>query len=359
MLYMPTNLLQENMVIACDIPSPYEDTPLLYRDTVLTQSMIDDLDAVGIAGIYIKSDYTTDVLADDCLSMIEHSQSLAFAKHIIYPSAKSTEFDNTINDLLTGIIQNASDSNFIQSNMFNLRCYDSYTYEHSLRVTVLSVLTGIQLKLDNQALWELGVAAMLHDIGKTLIDVAVLNKSSRLTDAEWRSIKKHPEAGCAKAEHFYGYNQRIGEGILHHHEHYDGSGYPYGLAGNAIPLFARIVCCADIYDALTSKRAYRSAWFPYQALDWMSTEGKNQIDPNVFEAFKETVVPYPEGSVVILSTGDLAAVIKIHDDDRWHPVVRTLSAEESVIIDLSTSDIMITGSGYNDKRLLPLIQKGD
>ena len=354
MLYMPVHLLQEGMVLSSNVPSPYEKEPLLYKDTILTKAQIDDLDAVGIAGVYIKSSYTQDVVLDDCMGMIERVQSLSFVRHVMSHPAQNDDFESELDNILEKILHKISDNSTLRSNMYYLRCYDNYTYEHSLRVTINSILVAIKLGFNDTQLWEIGVAALLHDIGKTAIDTAVLNKREQLTAAEWRSIRKHPEVGCAQVEHYYKYSKDIGDGILYHHERYDGSGYPYGLKGKNIPLYARIIGCADIYDALTSRRAYRDAWFPCQALDWMETEGSKFVDPDIYAAFKEVIIPYPEGSVVVLSNGELAVVIKM-STNKSRPIVRTINAEESVVIDLSASDLSIKGTGYNDSRLLPKV----
>jgi putative nucleotidyltransferase with HDIG domain len=142
------------------------------------------------------------------------------------------------------------------------------------------------LRLSTQQIAEIRVASLLHDIGKTALPQALLEKTTSLTQNDWRQIRKHPELGCALARAL-GYDERIRTLIRHHHEHWDGTGYPYGLQETDTPVGARIIAIADVFDALTSPRSYRVALDAGAALAVMRAETGTVLDPHLFAVFEE------------------------------------------------------------------------
>ncbi len=136
---------------------------------------------------------------------------------------------------------------------------DIYTRGHTQRVTDLAIQIGAEMRLAPDRLRALSQAAMLHDIGKIGVPDSILNKTGPLTDAEFDIVKQHPVRGHAIIKEVRSLRSALG-GIRHHHERLDGSGYPDGLVGDEIPLEARIIAVADVFDALTSVRSYRDAW---------------------------------------------------------------------------------------------------
>lgn len=352
MLYMPTCLLRVGMKFAVDIKS--RDGSIIFsKGATITSSDKTLLNEIDIAGVYIESDFTHDVVLEDCMRLIDRTQSLSIVRHVI-SSPDTDALERELQQMMHNILQHLSSSELLLNGLYSMRDYDEYTYEHSLRVTVLSILLGNCLGLNEDDLRELGMAAMLHDLGKLVIPVETLNSTEMLSMRQFGYIRKHPIVGYNKVQQLKCYNERIGLAILQHHEHADGSGYPYGLRGDEISLYAKIICCADVYDALTSKRSYRNAWFPSQALDCMNTSMASQFDSKVLDVLNKTIIPYPEGSVVLLSTNELAVVIKSNKDK---PTVRTISNGESRVVDLSDSDIKIEKLGYEDKRLIPVLTK--
>lgn len=160
-----------------------------------------------------------------------------------------------------------------------------WTAEHSLRVMRYANALGRALDLGDDELDRIGIASMLHDIGKTAIPVDVLNKPEALSPGEWSLVRAHPQLGAEIADRL-GYGSAVSDMISNHHEHWNGSGYPFGVSGDAIPLGARIICVADVFDALTTPRSYRGAVPLEQALDIMSIESGNILDPFLFETFR-------------------------------------------------------------------------
>lgn len=161
---------------------------------------------------------------------------------------------------------------------------DHYTFGHSMRVAYFSLVVGRELGLDEEKMYELEMSSLFHDIGKIGIPDSVLNKPSRLDEAEFQIMKKHPEKSGEVLIGFEGM-EHIAKNARHHHERFDGRGYPDGLKGEEIPLFARIILIADTFDAMTSTRPYRKG-LPYQvAFEELRQFSGTQFDPVLAEAF--------------------------------------------------------------------------
>ncbi|MBU1153091.1 GAF domain-containing protein [bacterium] len=161
---------------------------------------------------------------------------------------------------------------------------DPYTRGHSERVTTISLVIGKELGLPSEDLDTLKIAGLLHDIGKIGIDEAILTKSSKLTNEEFEVIKTHPNKGAEIVLHIKRLKNMI-EGIQHHHEKFNGQGYPGNLTGEKIPLFARIIAVADAFDAMTSNRSYRNAMEREKAIEEVKNNIGSQFDPLAASAF--------------------------------------------------------------------------
>ncbi len=170
-----------------------------------------------------------------------------------------------------------------------IKVRDHYTIEHIERMTSLSTAIGVKLRLSKKDIEDLEHAAMLHDIGKVGIDNKVLSKKGKLTPAEFKAVKKHPQIGVEiiRQIHFF---ESIIPLILYHHERFDGQGYLEGLKGGDIPLGARIIALTDVYQALISDRPYRKAYSQEEALDIIKEEGREgQFDPGIVDVFLESI----------------------------------------------------------------------
>jgi len=177
-----------------------------------------------------------------------------------------------------------SDSRAIES-LMKIASYDYYTQTHSINVCVYSLSLGSFLKLEEKVLEELGTAALLHDLGKSLVDHAITNKNGRLTTAEFELMKLHPSYGYEIALKLGIEDKRILDGIRHHHEKLDGSGYPDGIRGKKITLFARIIGVCDVFDALSTKRSYKDRLGSCAALHLMKDTMQQHLDMTFVDAF--------------------------------------------------------------------------
>ena len=157
-----------------------------------------------------------------------------------------------------------------------------WTAGHSERVTRYAEEIGRALDFGEEQMRILCISAILHDIGKIAVPEQILDKPGKLTDEEFDEVKKHPRAGTNIISSIPSYETII-SGILYHHERWDGTGYPDGLKGEAIPLNARIICVADVYDALAADRPYRKAWGRQQALDFFEEQKEKMFDPRLVD----------------------------------------------------------------------------
>jgi HD-GYP domain-containing protein (c-di-GMP phosphodiesterase class II) len=191
-----------------------------------------------------------------------------------------------------------------------LKTADDYTYMHSVAVCAMMVALAKQLGLDEEQTRSAGLAGLMHDLGKAAMPIDVLNKPGKLTDAEFNIIKTHPEEGHRLLLTGSNIDAIVLDVCLHHHEKVDGSGYPKGLKGDEISLFAKMGAVCDVYDAITSNRPYKSGWDPSESLRKMAEWSKGHFDWTVFQAFVKSLGIYPVGSLVRLSSGRLGVVVE-------------------------------------------------
>jgi len=229
-----------------------------------------------------------------------------------------------------------------------LKIADDYTYMHSVAVCALMIALSRQLGLDAQQTRDAGMAGLLHDLGKAMIPMEILNKPGKLTDEEFALVKTHPEEGYRLLLEGKGISEIAKDVCLHHHEKIDGSGYPKGLNGESMSLYAKMGAVCDVYDAVTSNRPSKAGWDPAESIKRMA-EWKGHFDPTVFQAFVKSLGIYPIGSFVRLESGKLGVVVEQGEQSLLKPKVKVFFSTKSQAyirpetIDLARSPEKIAG----------------
>ena len=226
-------------------------------------------------------------------------------------------------------------------NVTRLKTKDEYTYLHSVAVCALMMNFARELRFPQAEVHEIGIAGLLHDIGKMAIPTEVLEKPGALDEEEQRIIRGHPEKGAQLLRGSEGVTAATLDVCLHHHERIDGRGYPFGLSARDLSQRARMSAICDVYDAVTSTRPYKDAWSPSEALTRMlSWEG--HFDPALLDIFVRSIGIYPLGGLVRLHSGRLAVVMAADAASPTAPQVRAFyditGAHFIEPVDLSTAN---------------------
>lgn len=249
-------------------------------------------------------------------------------------------FDDIESDSNASLAQNISDTivndvlkkDGVGLNLDELKVSDEYTFKHSVDVAAGSIILAKYLGLGADNIRDIGTAGVLHDIGKIMIPNEILNKNGKLTDKEFAVIKNHPVYGYQMLSKNQSIAEPIRRAVLYHHEKFCGGGYPSGLKGNEIPLYARVLSVIDVFDALVTERPYHKAYSVADTLEIMYTMYA-QFDAEVFQAFLKSLIVYPIGSIIKLSNGVQAQVIKTNKGYPLRPVVKDIKTGEE--LDLS------------------------
>lgn len=203
----------------------------------------------------------------------------------------------------------------IFSNLNRIKEFDEYTYTHCTHVAYLAAAMGLKMGIDRREIINLTIAALTHDIGKCCIDVDILNKPGKLTDEEYEIIKNHSMYGYSIICEYTDFDPIVAKSILHHHENYDGSGYPAKLKGNAIPIHSSILHVCDVFDALVSERPYKKKMNEYDSINVLKNNIGKMFDPFTVGLFCSSMQVYGLGSIIELPNGGKAKITEIITDD--------------------------------------------
>ncbi len=233
-----------------------------------------------------------------------------------------------ITNLVAQISDSVTKDPSIILNVARLKTKDEYTFLRSVSVCALMINLGRKLGLDEVVVQDLGMAGMLHDLGKMTIPDLILNKPAKLDEEEWRIIRSHPEKGHAILSSAKCGTETALDVCLHHHEKMDGTGYPHKIKGEDLSLAARMAAICDVYDAITSQRSYNAPLSGAVALSKMLS-WKGHFDQSLLRTFIESLGISPIGSVVQLTDGTYATVIGENPDDFSQPIVRAFHDPEN------------------------------
>jgi HD-GYP domain-containing protein (c-di-GMP phosphodiesterase class II) len=241
--------------------------------------------------------------------------------------------------------------------MTQLKNKDKYTAQHSLNVCVLSILLGRHLSLSEIALNNLGLCGMMHDMGKMLVPLEILNKPSMLEPEEMRIMQSHTTLGYELLKSSPNMYPGAVDVAWTHHERLDGKGYPRQISHGAISHFAKIVTIVDMYDAITSDRVYQKGRTHLEATNILTNMSGAQLEPLLVIKFIESLGVYPPGCLVEMTNGSIAIVVEVNDKIKLRPKVIILLDEDKntvpeEVIDLSKMVIDRAGDFYTIKGIV-------
>ncbi|MGA9225576.1 MAG: HD-GYP domain-containing protein [Mesobacillus sp.] len=233
------------------------------------------------------------------------------------------------NDIMPAIRQ-AAEIPHIYHLFYELKSKDEYTYRHTVCVGIIATLIGKWLNLSQAELFDLSLGATLHDIGKARVPSDILNKPGRLTQEEYREMKRHTVYGYKLLQDIPEINERVALIALQHHEREDGGGYPFHLQSDKIDKLAKVVAIADVYHAMSSSRVYHQAEPFHIVISQMQNDVFGKFDPKIMMVFLFRIMDSLVGRRVLLSSGEEGTIIMV---DPYEPL-RALIKSEDTLIDL-------------------------
>ncbi|MDX8044733.1 HD-GYP domain-containing protein [Gracilibacillus sp. S3-1-1] len=324
---------------------------LVQTNMQLTEVMIKRLKNMNITYAVIREENTDDILIHspipdeqriEAIQQIKHtfqnvkSDYLMNSNHLLEKAAVKLEV--LVKELTTELSKNEEVIHYLS----DLLIVDDYLFAHSLNVSMYTLALAQELHVNSSDLEQLGLGAVLHDIGKTMIPDEIINKPGKLEKDEWKIVQAHTEYGFEILRHAHNIPLLVAHCAYQHHERMDGSGYPRGIQQNEIHPFAKIIGVADVFDAVTSNRVYRDAMLPHEGLDILYSGAGTQFDKHLVETFKKTVALYPNGLTVKLSDGRVGVVARQNRQLFDRPVVRILQENDRNVnpYDLDMKDVL-------------------
>ncbi|WP_438447553.1 HD-GYP domain-containing protein [Gorillibacterium sp. sgz5001074] len=335
MRLMPISMCKPGMRLGKKLYNE-EGLVLLSEHVELTGMMLRRLQHHGIDFLYIDDPRTDDIVIPELLS---DETRLAATKVIRSHFSKmmddsgkkmavnagniSKDFKNILNLMIDDLSRNKDAMIMLTS----MQITDHYLFQHSMNVCIYSTLLGISEGYNREELTTIGLGALLHDIGKTKVDLQALKKPGRLTDEEFTEIKRHAMLGFQLLKDEPNIPLLSAHCALQHHERLDGSGYPRGIKGEEIHEYARWIGLVDAYDAMTTHRVYRTAMLPHQVMEILYTEAGTKFETRKVERFRDKIAIYPLGITVTLDSGESGVIVDLNANVPHRPVVRILTDE--------------------------------
>ncbi len=332
MRLISTRALKPGMVLATTVYN-IKGQPLIQENVPVTERMIYRLQELQIQYVYIKDYLSEGIQVKESVSnkvrkeaVMKIEQSFNQLSEVKIP-ANVLMIENCAKQLkqvIDVVLKEVKANHDLLTVLTDVYTYDSYIFHHSFNVTLYSISIGLELKLSSKQLEQLGVGAILHDVGKMLVSEDILLKPGKLTESEFTEIKNHSQYGFDILRQLNSVSLIVAHCAYQHHERLDGSGYPRGIKGEEIHPYAKIIAVADVFDAMTSNRVYRKAMLPHEALEVLYAGAGTLFDINVIEAFRRSVAIYPNGMVVDLNDGKKGIVTTQNKGLTDRPVIRII-----------------------------------
>lgn len=327
---------------------------LICRGTILDEYMISSMLKMGVMGVYIgegedeepenpkeppiskevKAAIEKNTVADCSKVKLKESVKKRVQEGIqyLYSNTESEDFTRATNSIAGDLMKAISENDAIAVDIDALKVSDEYTFKHSVDVATMAMVVAKKHGFTDKQIYEIGIAGLLHDVGKSKIPLEVLNKPARLTDAEFEIMKQHALFGYRILQDKNDISDAVRLGVLQHHEKINGKGYPLGVPEERISPYARILSVVDIYDALVTERPYKKAFSKRDAVE-MIMAMTDELDIGAMRSFLDSVLLYPVNSTVQLSNGEMARVVANHPECILRPTVVGLTTGK--VYDLS------------------------
>ncbi|QJC53096.1 HD-GYP domain-containing protein [Paenibacillus albicereus] len=338
MILMPLSMCRPGMRLAKKVLSG-EGLVLLGEGFELTSRLIDRLEECQINFLYIQDEATDDIqinelISEDTMRVAMTEIRASFRQMMEVPQRRRGAaypfVGPQLRDVMNRVIDDLSAHKESVVMLMNMASVDNYLYQHSFNVCVYTTMLGIHHGYSRDELTVLGMGALLHDVGKTMVPVELLKKPGMLTREEFDEMKRHTEYGYELLRHEAGVPAAAALCALQHHERLDGSGYPFGLKGGEIHEFSKWIGMVDSYDAMTTNRIYREPMLPHQAVEALYAGTGTQYEQTMVQLFRDKVAIYPVGMTVRLKTGEVGVVVDVRPNCPHRPVVRVLRDDEGV-----------------------------
>ena len=330
MRFVPSSCLKPGMIIGKDLYGRNNEL-MLAAGRKLSKTEISRIRHLKIQGIYITDKLSEDIEVIDVIDSSLKNSAVRAIKNVFYTTKNGDFSKENFVDLklvVDEIIDKLISSSEVIFNIMDLKVFDDYTYYHSVNVFIFSIIIGYSMKLSKDDLYNLGMGAILHDIGKVFVPRKILDKKGELTDEEFEIMKSHSEMGWNYLRNKWNISNDSIIAVLTHHEKCNGSGYPYSLKSEKIPEFGKIVAISDVYDALTSDRPYRKAIQPSEAMEYVIGGAGLYFDPDIVSIFFKRIMPYPVGTTVKLSNGLKGIVAENNPNNGLRPRIKIISKQE-------------------------------
>ncbi|WP_371381467.1 HD-GYP domain-containing protein [Sporomusa aerivorans] len=317
---------------------------LLGEGIILSERIIDQLVNWGIQQIDIQEiNQTVAAHVEDLMECVRQTKenyegTLDSLKTYFEQTRRYKKLSvQSLRDLADNSILQLVNTSGIISYLLMLERKDDYTFHHSLNVSILAGVLGKWLGITSQELNDLILAGLMHDAGKALVDINILNKPEKLSGKETEIMQYHPVFGYELLKDSKELPETVRLGVLQHHERMDGSGYPLKLSGGQIHYFGKVIAIVDIYDAMTSDRVYKTKADPFSVIETLASEMFGKIDAEFCSVFLQNISNYLTGKFLRLTDGRVAEVVYYDNVSYSRPVIRTGDNE---FIDLNKNKVI-------------------
>ena len=322
--------LSAGMVLSSDVFNDMGNV-ILGEGTVISDRHLEYLINHSVEFVYVKSE--TNQLENDSPVVREKTpyiedlescftNTIEHYKHI-YLAAQEGDVDvKLVRETLTPLVSKVTKNNNILESLRSVGVVDDYTFKHSIHVSIFSAFIAKWLGLSEEDIELAALSGLLHDIGKCRLPQTIINKKGKVNQQEFDIIKDHTTYGYSILKNNADVDAKVLSGVLFHHERIDGSGYPRGIRGTEIPLFARIVGVADVFDAITSDRPYSKKVSTFKAFTIIKEESFNGLDPKITEVFLTNISKFFVGNIVKLNDGRVCEVVYVNRYELNRPLIK-------------------------------------